>query len=62
MTDTASPNYSENDREAVIINYTGGGTGSSPSNFPIPLQLLEKAEEVGLIDEDRRKILGMPLN
>ena len=58
---TASPNYSDRDREAIIINYTGGPSGSSPDrSFPIPLELMEKAEEAGLVSPERRLILGMP--
>lgn len=57
---TASPNYSDRDREAVIINYTAGELGSSPANFPIPLELMERCEAAGLISEERRRILGMP--
>ena len=56
---TASPNYSDRDREAIIINYTGGPSGSSP-DFPFPLELMEKAEEAGLVSPERRLILGMP--
>ena len=57
---TASPNYSDRDREAIIINYTGGPSGSSPDRLPIPLELMEKAEEAGLVSPERRLILGMP--
>ena len=48
----------DRDREAVIINYTGGPSGSSPDRFPISLPLMEKAEEAGLVSPERRLILG----
>jgi hypothetical protein len=40
----------------------GGEAGSSPASFPIPLELLERAEAAGLVSAERRLVLGMPPN
>ena len=64
---TASPNYGSHDRENTIIAYRGAAIGAPPADageggsggsMAIPREMLEKFDAAGLLNAQRKAMLG----